>query len=115
MRVLVIDDDTILLHALELALRDRYDVRAAQSASEAFAKLAEEPFDAIVCDVHLPDIDGRAFVDKLSRLDASRVIFMTGSVLDRPRGSLAEHRVLTKPFTQTQLAEAIDEVGRDAA
>lgn len=109
MRVLIIDDEPRLLRCMERALRrDHCDIVTADSASQAFRALAIDRFDAIVCDLHLAGMDGPTFFDKLSDLDADRVVFMTGGARNADDSAfLSRHRVVYKPFTHAELMSAI--------
>lgn len=116
MHVLVIDDDTGILRGIERVLRTQHRVQTAENASLAFAKLAAQHFDVILCDVHMPGMDGLAFVGKLSPRDAARVIFTTGGgVTADDDDFLAGHRVLLKPFTLGELSAAMNAIVLDAA
>jgi two-component system KDP operon response regulator KdpE len=59
MRVLVIDDEPRMLRFIRRAMSgDRCEVVTAGSASEAFALLAGDHYDAIICDLQLTDLRG---------------------------------------------------------
>jgi two-component system NtrC family sensor kinase len=110
MRLLIIDDDSQILRALERMLRrPGYEVVTASGASEAFARLAaDERFDAIVCDLHLAGMDGATFYSKLSPMHAERVVFITGGACNgNDADFLSRHHVVYKPFTPKQLLEAV--------
>src|SRR5206468_11178697 len=60
-RVLIVDDDPALLHALPEALRLRMDgvmVDAADSATAALERISSRDYDAIVTDIKMPGMDG---------------------------------------------------------
>ena len=58
-RVLVVDDEPAVRHALERALRlESYDVALAADGEEALDALAESPADAVILDVAMPRLDG---------------------------------------------------------
>lgn len=103
MRILVIDDEKLLLDLVErrLALKS-HEVTTAESASEAFLCLAKDRFDVILCDVHLPGMDGEKFVARLSPLHASRVVMMTAD------DSFPGADTLRKPFTIERLFEVVE-------
>ena len=58
-RLLIIDDDQLILKVLEAGLRD-YSVVTASSAEEGLGLYAAQPFDAVVCDLVLPGMQGLA-------------------------------------------------------
>ncbi|HKW42082.1 MAG TPA: sigma-54 dependent transcriptional regulator [Gemmatimonadales bacterium] len=62
-RVLVVDDEPGLRHSLGLLLADAgYEVVAEGSGTHALERARAEPFDLILCDVRMPDMDGLAFL-----------------------------------------------------
>ena len=65
-RVLVVDDSlttrTILLDVLR---RNGYSVDQAVDGRDAQAKLGEKPFDLIVCDLEMPNLNGLGFLEWL--------------------------------------------------
>jgi CheY-like chemotaxis protein len=107
MRVLWIDDNVPFLRVQQRMLRARHEVRTATTAGEAFAILASERFDVILCDVNLPGMSGPVFFEKLSPLDAARVIFVTGGTCE-DADFLEAHHALFKPFTQRELQMAMN-------
>ncbi|HVH66950.1 MAG TPA: sigma-54 dependent transcriptional regulator [Gemmatimonadales bacterium] len=62
-RVLVVDDEPGLRHSLGLLLTDAgYEVVAEGSGTRALERARAEPFDLILCDIRMPDMDGLAFL-----------------------------------------------------
>jgi CheY-like chemotaxis protein len=112
-RVLVIDDDPFVRHALQRALGRWYAVSIATTASCALEMLAKgEHFDAILCDVMMPHLSGPEFHRRARLADpaaAQRVIFMTGGVSDDALAYLrsVSNPCLDKPVTATVLRAAI--------
>ncbi len=78
--VLVVDDDAPTLRVLEEALREwGYRVRTATSGTEATGLVKSRSFDAVLVDLHLPDMDGLALLREIKRRDpAAEVVVMTG-------------------------------------
>jgi PAS domain S-box-containing protein len=118
-RILLIDDEAAVGRSLRMLLAPDNDVIAVTSAEDALARLGGgERFDAIVCDLMMPEISGIELYDKLAEVApdcTTRIIFMTGGAftqqardfltkLDRPH--------LEKPFTEAQLRHAIESVAR---
>ncbi len=115
-RVLIVDDEPSLRRVMVLLLAERFAVVGVASAAAALAALqCEEPFDAIVTDVHMPGMSGLAFHTALTRIDPSlarRVCFLTGNldahVLDYSVRSGC--CVLTKPFRHEDLVATLDDL-----
>jgi CheY-like chemotaxis protein len=78
----VIDDEPSVIRALTgLLRRDGYRVDTASNGRHALTQLQERPYDVIVCDLHMPVLDGPAFYAILACQYPAlrqRVIFLTG-------------------------------------
>jgi DNA-binding NtrC family response regulator len=58
-RILVIEDDEEMRSLLEDFLKDEgYEADSANNGSEAFHKLAQEPFDLLITDIRMPGLTG---------------------------------------------------------
>ncbi|MBI5721783.1 MAG: sigma-54-dependent Fis family transcriptional regulator [Burkholderiales bacterium] len=69
LRLLVVDDEPDLRTLYELTLlREGYDVECAGSVDEAWAMLAERPFQLVITDMRLPDGSG---LDLLHRMETA--------------------------------------------
>ena len=83
--MLVIDDEPSFVRALAALLRrDGYAVDTADNGHRALAQLEEHPYDVLLCDVRMPELDGPTFYDILTRQYPhlrQRVIFLTGDTL----------------------------------
>src|SRR5512147_1520446 len=78
-KILVVDDDPAIAGVLqELLQADGHQVTVCTTGAEAIAAGRAEPFDAVLADIRLPDMDGlavlRAFQDESL---GSAVILMT--------------------------------------
>ena len=108
MRLLVVDDDRRLRDVLRRALTlSGYEVRLAESGSEALAEVSGSVPDAVVLDVGLPDIDGLE-VCRLLRRERNRVpvLMLTArdAVSDRIDGlDAGADDYLVKPFDIDEL------------
>src|SRR3989454_12351220 len=89
MRILVVDDDAVTRQAMVLLLeREGHQIVAVENGLEAMERLGDRDntFDAIVTDLQMPRLGGRAMYEQLvnSRpLVARRFVFVTG---DQGRG-----------------------------
>lgn len=113
-RVLLVDDEEVLLRLFERLLADDCDVVTASSGDEALRILAEDPsFDRVVCDLEMPSTDGIDVFEATLRASptlAARFVFATGgAVTARGRAFLdgKDARVLHKPFQPAALLASI--------
>jgi len=118
-RVLIIDDERPLVKALARQLSDRYEVDTALTATDALAQLSVNAYDAIVCDLRLPEQSGPAIYDEVvsrSPEQASRFIFTTGGTYgaldDEPhaRAAATGLPLLEKPFDGASFEAAVERV-----
>jgi PAS domain S-box-containing protein len=119
--VLVIDDEPAIGMALKRLLRSEHQVTAITQAREALERVrAGERFDAILCDLMMPEMTGMEFHDELTKLDveaAGRVIFLSGGVFtERARTFLARvpNLRLEKPVEPQSLRALVNERVRAA-
>ncbi len=114
-RVLVVDDDPMILQLVRTTLqRAGYRVETAVSAALAVRSYTEaaEPFRLVLSDVAMPQINGFEMARQLQTHDASvNVLFMSGQVpadLDQPpRLSGLPFDLLAKPFRPDGLLRAV--------
>lgn len=58
-RILVVDDEEVVLMFLEELLKDEgYTVQAVNNGTDALSQLKEKEFDLVLSDMNLPDVDG---------------------------------------------------------
>jgi DNA-binding response OmpR family regulator len=106
--VLVVDDDEAIRDALERALRlEGFGVDTAPGGRAALASVARRPPAAIVLDVGMPDLNGRAVCARL-RADGIRtpilILSARDEVADRVAGLQAgADDYLVKPFAVEEL------------
>ena len=111
-RVLVVEDDSILGLAIEVALRDAgvSEVVLCPSIASAMEALEQGAPEAIVLDVHLTDRDdGWALAELVDMLGPKRprIVFSTASPGDIPAEIAEMGPVFEKPYDPAQLAEAL--------
>ena len=112
-RLLIIDDEDIVLKTL-VRIFDEHDVVATADAREALARLQRgETFDVIFCDLMMPNMTGVDFYEALLGSCpemAKRVVFLTGGAVT-PRGEQFLATVpnvrVQKPFTVAALRNLV--------
>ncbi|MEP0846861.1 MAG: PAS domain S-box protein [Phycisphaerae bacterium] len=115
--VLVVEDEPLVRQVAEQALRTRgYSVLVADSGPDAL-RLAQDPsntIDLVLCDVVLPGMRAREFIDALQRLRPGvRVLYMSGYTDDElllQSGFQTPTAILPKPFTPNTLARRVREM-----
>lgn len=111
-RVLVIDDEPVLLRGLKRSLSE-HDVLTATSVSQGIQLYISHDFDIVFCDLMMPDSNGLEFYSHLCQLGpehASRLVLMTGGVFAERLGcSLSEvsSPCILKPFRAGELERLI--------
>jgi two-component system, sensor histidine kinase and response regulator len=118
-RILIVDDDPVLLDALSEALELRMDgvqVATCQSALMALDQIADTDYDAIVADIKMPGMDGLELLSKIRGMrPETPTILITGHgehdlAVQALRGGA--HDYVQKPIDRdyfiASLSEAID-------
>ena len=117
LRILLIDDDPLLLKSLRDALEaDAHHIVTASGGQEginafAAASRGEKPFDAVITDLGMPYMDGRKVAEAIKSFSRTTpVILLTGwgqRLIDE--GDVPSHvdQVLSKPPKLRQLRETL--------
>lgn len=115
-RVLIVDDDDQVATAIGELLSERYDVVCRNDCKAALALMVDEGenFDAVLCALSMPEVDGVNAYESLCsfRPDMSdRVLFVSGGARDARQQRFAnvhEDRLLTKPIDVEAIFNRID-------
>ncbi|MEP6991605.1 MAG: HD domain-containing phosphohydrolase [bacterium] len=112
-RVLVVDDEESIRFALSRFLRSRgYDAVMAESGAEALARLSQEKFDIMLCDVRMPGMSGLDVLPHALRLDSDLAVLMLTAVNDAATATDAlSHGAmdyLVKPVELAELERAVE-------
>lgn len=124
-KLLVADDDDVTLTMLDAALSAYHEVVAVTGGQAALAAAQKDPFDLVLLDVDMPDMDGYAACQALKAEPTTAdvpVLFLSARVnLDeRLRGyRVGASDYLTKPFEvaelHTKIALAVEQRARQRA
>jgi CheY-like chemotaxis protein len=113
-RVLVIDDDPLVLASMDRWLSPEFEVTLASQPETALDRLASgASYDVILCDVMMPRMNGvelRDRVDAFAPEQAARIVFITGGLpLPHIRALIdkAPNTCLEKPIDPEGLSELI--------
>lgn len=108
MRVLLVEDDLLIAESLIESLEDdAYSVDWSKNGHDAILSIKSQPYDLILLDLGLPEIDGMSVLDTLRRaLIDTPVLIITArdQIQDRVKGlDAGADDYLTKPFAMTEL------------
>ena len=115
-RILIVEDSPTMRALLNSALEGLeipVKITEASSGFEALRCLPREPFDLIVTDINMPDINGLELVSFAKSNDAYRsipliIVSTEGADRDRERGlELGADAYLVKPFEAEYLREVV--------
>jgi CheY-like chemotaxis protein len=114
-RLLVIDDDPSVARALRRALRQR-EVTVAIGGRAGLAALEGGTFDAVVCDVMMPDVSGMDVYRRMSELrpgSERTIVFVTGGTFTAAASTFLEtvpNARIAKPFEPEEVRAAVRRV-----
>jgi two-component system, OmpR family, alkaline phosphatase synthesis response regulator PhoP len=108
--ILVADDNATFAELVRALLEDAgHSVVTAYSGLSAIASVEQQPVDAAVLDVLIPQISGDAVAVRLRQLRPGLpIVLMTGADQAFVAGSGLP--VLRKPFTREQLLEQVEKL-----
>ncbi len=115
-RILIVDDEIDMLELLELIITDRteYEVVTTNTPLEVPDLLKKKPFDLIITDLRMPDIDGIELIEMIKKIDDQLpFIIITAygtieSAVEAMRKGAFDY--ITKPFRQEQILLTIEKV-----
>jgi two-component system alkaline phosphatase synthesis response regulator PhoP len=116
-RILIVEDDGTLRHALSFNLtREGYEVIVASDGETALKAIRNQPLDLILLDVMLPGMSGVEVLRVLRREGISTpvvILSAKGDEIDRVVGlKVGADDYVTKPFSRPELLARIEAILR---
>jgi two-component system cell cycle response regulator CpdR len=113
-KILLAEDDNDMRRFLVKALQNAgYDVASFDNGLSAYNRLREEPFELLLTDIVMPEMDGIELARRATELDPDiKVMFITGFAavaLNPDNNAPREAKILSKPF---HLKDLVNEVQR---
>ncbi|MGZ3449273.1 MAG: response regulator [Polyangiales bacterium] len=106
-KILVVDDQRAMAETVADGLADHgMEARAVTSGGEAVRLLRDHPFDAVVTDLRMPEVDGLAVA--LAARDLSRPVVIMTAYGERPHVA-GRVQWLEKPFRIEALVRLLRE------
>ncbi len=116
MKILICEDEEIMLTALEFRLqRQGFDVIIAQDGKEALEKIQTETPDLIVADIMMPYVNGLELIQHLRKDFTNTLPIIVISALEHEETVLEAFRLgatdfITKPFKPNELILRIKKI-----
>ena len=113
-RILLAEDDEDMRRFLAKALENAgYEVTSFDNGQSAYERLREEPFNLLLTDIVMPQMDGIELARKAAELDPDlKIMFITGFAavaLNADIETPKDAKILSKPF---HLRDLVSEVSR---
>lgn len=113
-KILLAEDDNDMRRFLVKALENAgFQVSSHDNGMAAYQRLREEPFEMLLTDIVMPEMDGIELAQKASAIDPSiRVMFITGFAAVALQGgrTAPEAKLLSKPFHLKDLVLEVDRI-----
>jgi len=120
MRILVVEDDLKIAEFIQKGLKSSgFAVDHAATGNQGFEMAFEEPYDTLVVDIMLPELDGISLIKKIRKENNNTPVIILSArdrVDDRVNGLQAgADDYLTKPFAFSELLARIQALIRRAS
>lgn len=117
LKVLVVDDDVILLKLVEFMLEaePNYSFAGTRTAKSCLNMIEEDKYDIILLDIYIPDMDGFALLEEIRKRTKAAVVFMSSdkNIETLVRADKAGVKYyLIKPFLKQELTETLGNITR---
>jgi DNA-binding NtrC family response regulator len=113
-RILLVDDDPIVLRALRRLLlggRPGWEIDMAESVEAALVLLEARSYDVVVTDLHMPTVDGVTLLQRLKTEQPTLMRVIHSSHVESLTPEQAQelaHAVLTKPGRPDELVVVLE-------
>ena len=116
MRVLVVDDEKLLVKGIKFNLEnDGYQVDTAYDGAQALSMVKEQKYDIIILDLMLPEVDGLEVCRKIRENSNVPVIMLTAKSEERDEllgFELGVDEYISKPFSPKILVARVEAILR---
>jgi len=114
-KILLAEDDHDMRRFLEKALDNAgYQVVAYDNGASAYDRLREEPFNLLLTDILMPEMDGIELARRATEIDPDlKVMFITGFAavaLNPDSQAPKDAKVLSKPFHLRDLVNEVEKM-----
>ena len=118
--IMIVDDSSVIRRKIDRFNQDSHIfevVATAQNGAEALEKFEAARPKVVTMDLTMPQMDGIECIESLIAKDSELRILVVSALSDKATGIEALQKgargFLCKPFTESQLAEALNELIED--
>ncbi len=115
-RILIVDDDEMVLMALnELLKPEGYEIDSVNNAKEALEKIDESDYDLLMLDIIMPEMNGLELCKKIREREKYRetsIVFLTAKSREEDKALGLEagaNLFLSKPISPDKLLAIVSE------
>jgi len=106
--ILVVDDDEVMRQTLSDVLKKRgYGVSTAETGGQTLSYIKDKPFDLVLLDIRLPDMDGLDVLKRIKELDGDLMVIVMTAYSDVQTAVTAmksgAYHYIDKPFELEEL------------
>jgi NADH-quinone oxidoreductase subunit E/NADP-reducing hydrogenase subunit HndA len=110
LRIMVVDDEPIVIKSCEAVLRaEGYNIEGFLSAKEAMLKMEEQPYDLVFTDLKMPEVDGLTLIRWIrEKRPDTGIVVITGYPSQETIKEALELGIIDyvpKPFTPSALID----------
>ncbi len=110
-RILVVDDEVAIADLVKGTLeREGMEVTACYRGAEALCAFGREPFDLVILDIMMPDIDGFELCGRMRAISDVPIVFLSAKDQENDQVvgfTLGADDYITKPFKSRELVARI--------
>lgn len=116
MKVLLVDDSEVILR-LQTHLLTRFgcEVTACDSGAQALRLISQQPFELVVMDMQMPQMDGLQTTQKIRQAGVSvPIVALTGNDTEQDRQACYQagmNGFLVKPISQAAFTAILTQLG----
>jgi CheY-like chemotaxis protein len=116
-KILVIEDNvSIRENTKELLELNGFEVATAKNGQDGLGLIAQNNFDLILCDIHMPQVNGYDVFNKMKsdpQLSKIAIVFISASVQHTEKSEAIKMGIdgfIEKPFSEDDLLKTIKSV-----
>jgi DNA-binding NtrC family response regulator len=112
-KLLLVDDDDLVRSGLQIVLEaSEFNVTVASNVNEALQRIANEPFDVLLSDLHMPDPgDGLTVVSAMRHAHPKAVTIVLSANPDMLQAAMAivkqTDEIVRKPVKNSSIVDVI--------